>query len=270
MFWDWNAGWDCQGDKCWRFQSWCGAPQLPTVDSSSGPSCSWLFTGHCEVPWQAVPREMCVHRTKAIAVTKQFWSPSLPSQDWDIQHHGKCCIPTVRVKVVLGITESLAYGALAPAASSLPAQRTGGVFQENLKLNYPFRRLFFPFPRRLDTCQWVVHNNDNKGWTVIFVTYWFLFWAVLCRFHHHITGLISVCKKDVSLTVKTTKEEESSQVQNLIFLLPTIFFSFLWGSVSLNVALETYSARGLGQNLAVLFLKRVLSLLLVSTEVMWD
>lgn len=45
---------------------------------------------------------------------------------------------------------------------------------------------------------------------------------------------------------------------------------FLWGSASLNVALETYSMRGLGQNLAVLFLKRVLSLLLVSTEVIWD
>lgn len=47
-------------------------------------------------------------------------------------------------------------------------------------------------------------------------------------------------------------------------------FCILWGSVSLKVALETYSARGLGQNLAVLFLKRVLSLLLVSTEAMWD
>lgn len=94
---------------------------------------------------------------------------------------------------------------------------------------------------------------------------------MLCRLYHHITGLILECKKDASLTVKITKGEEGSQVQDLISPFPTkVFFFFLWGSVSLNVALEIYSARGLGQNLAVLFLKRVLSLLLVSTEVMWD
>lgn len=43
---------------------------------------------------------------------------------------------------MLGVTESLVYGALALAPSSLPAQHAGEVFQENLKLKYPFRRLF--------------------------------------------------------------------------------------------------------------------------------
>lgn len=199
---------------------------LIPVQGSCAPDC-WA---HSEVHWQTIPREMCACRTKAIAVTEQFWSSSFQGQDWDIQQHRKCCIPAARVRVVLGIIESLAYGALALATSSLPTKHTGGVFQENLKPKYPFRRLFsfLPSPSKLDSCQWVVHNN--RGWAVIFVAYWFLFWAMLCRLHHHITGLILECEKDASLTVKTIEGEEGSQVQDLIFPLPTkLFFSSCGG-----------------------------------------
>jgi len=106
---------------------------------------------------------------------------------------------------------------------------------------------------------------------VIFVTNRFLFSTVLCSLRYHITGLILECKEDASLAVKTTEGEEGRQVQGLICPLPTrFFFFFLWGSVSLNVALETYSLTVLGQNLAVSFLNRVFSLLLVSIEVLWD
>lgn len=54
IFWDWNAGWGCQGDKCWRLQGWCGAPHLPTVDSSSGPLCTRLL-GTVKCPGKQYP-----------------------------------------------------------------------------------------------------------------------------------------------------------------------------------------------------------------------
>lgn len=189
---------------CWAPDCWALWSAL--ASSTPGDVCSQNKSHHCH--WTV-------------------WS-SFQGQDWDIQHHGKCCIPAARVRVVLGIMESLVYGAFALAASSLPAQHTGGVFQGNLKPKYPFRRLF-PFPSRLDSCQWVVHNN--KRWAVIFIAYWFLFWAALCSLHHHLTGLILECKKDASLTVKTTEGEEGSQVQDLIFPLPTKVFSSSCGGV---------------------------------------
>lgn len=57
-------------------------------------------------------------------------------------------------------TGSSAYRAVVLAASSLPAQHTVGVFQEDLKPKYPFRKAFsfFPSQYKLDSCQWVVHN----------------------------------------------------------------------------------------------------------------
>lgn len=113
---------------------------------------TWLLLipvqGHrapdCWALWSAVagttPGDVC-SQNKKHQCHWTVWS-SFQGQDWDIQHHRKCCIPAVRLRVVLGITESLVYGAFALAASSLPAQRTGGVFQGNLKPKYPFRRLF--------------------------------------------------------------------------------------------------------------------------------
>lgn len=104
------------------------------------------------------------------------------------------------------------------------------------------KTVFFPFPSRLESCQWVVHSN--KGWTVIFVAYWFLFWAMLWRLHHHITGLILECKKDVSLTVKTTEGEEGSQVQDLIFPLPTSVFFFPVGECEFECGIRNIFSKG--------------------------
>lgn len=49
--------------------------EMPELMWSSTPAFCWLqfrAAGH----WQAVPRGMCDHTTKAIAVTEQFWSSS--------------------------------------------------------------------------------------------------------------------------------------------------------------------------------------------------
>lgn len=169
---------------------------------------------------------------------------------------------------MLGFTGSLAQRTVALAASSLPAHRTVEVFQENLKPKYLSGDWFFFFPfsvQAVSGLSIIVRVEQS----VIFITHRFLFCTVLCRLHFHITGVILECKKDASLAVRTRAGERPPRTAPTLPLSHKIFFFlFLWGSVSLNVALETYSVTGLGQNLAVSFLNRVFSLLLVFTEIL--
>jgi len=139
--------------------------ERPELTWGFPPACCWLqfssgqsWTKSLGILGKRQPRRCVFTEQKPSPVTEQFWSSTFQGQDRDTQQHGKCCILAARGIFVLGFTGSSAYGAVALAASSLPAQYPGGVFQENLKPNYPFRRLFplLPAPCKLDSGQGVV------------------------------------------------------------------------------------------------------------------
>lgn len=211
---------------------------------------------------------MCVCRTEAITCYQavlmlQFSRSGLRySAPWEMLHSCSGSQICAGVHRVLG-SEDCCPGSFISARS--PYCRS---ISRKLETKISFRRLFFFFPfsvQAVSGLSIIVRVEQS----VIFITHRFLFCTVLCRLHFHITGVILECKKDASLAVRTRAGERPPRTAPTLPLSHKIFFFlFLWGSVSLNVALETYSVTGLGQNLAVSFLNRVFSLLLVFTEIL--
>lgn len=84
-------GWGCQGDKYWRFQSCCGAPHLPTVDSSSGQLCTRLLGTQWSALANNTPGDACSqnksHRCHwAVLILQLSRSGLRYSAPWEMLH----------------------------------------------------------------------------------------------------------------------------------------------------------------------------------------
>lgn len=243
----------CSGWQCRREGGWCGALHLLTVQGSWTRNC-WPY---CEVYWQKITQNMCVHRTKVITCHRAVLILQLSrsglrySAPWEVLH------PTARISQVC----AGAHRALVLAASLVHAQHSNTAFQENLKVKNLLRGHLFSFLLR---ASWIAVKGMSviiavEQWSVI--NYSFSDCVLPASFSYHTVNL--ECKKDTSPAV--SKEEGRICPP---YFLPEVSFS-LWRSV-FECGIRSIFNNWFRAEPATSVLNSVLSLLFVCAEVFWD